>query len=208
MFDRKIFRTGNIVSLAPSPLGQVGMARVDRGARWRRASEGRQSTSALSGSHLQVALAAPTAASRTSRPWLPACAADCGEACGPMHIASRAPAGPSGRQLTDTMVEHRSRAPSPPWAGRVARVDRTARVAKRQRGAAIDVPPRKGSPFHATTPRLVCCNDFKDAIKAAAALLCPSSAEPAHGFRLGALRYPLRASQPLRAQPLMGILIP
>jgi hypothetical protein len=32
--------------------------------------------------------------------------------------ASRAPTGPLGRQLTDTLVDHRSLAPSPPWAGR------------------------------------------------------------------------------------------
>jgi hypothetical protein len=53
-----------------------------------------------------------------------------------------------GRQLTDTMVEHRSQAPSPPWACRMARVDRAARVAKGQRGAAIDVPARMGLLFH------------------------------------------------------------
>jgi hypothetical protein len=32
--------------------------------------------------------------------------------------ASRAPTGTLGRQLTDTMVEHRSLPPSPPWVGR------------------------------------------------------------------------------------------
>jgi hypothetical protein len=41
-------------------------------------------------------------------------------------------------------------------------------VAKGQRGAAIDVPPRTGLLFHPTTPRLVCCNNFKDATKPAA----------------------------------------
>jgi hypothetical protein len=36
----------------------------------------------------------------------------------PARGASRAPTGPLGRQLTDTMVEHQSLVPSPPWAGR------------------------------------------------------------------------------------------
>jgi hypothetical protein len=71
------------------------------------------------------------------------------------------------RQLTDTMVEHRSLAPSPLGRVGMARADRAARVAKGQRGAAIDVPRANGSPFHSTAPRLVCCNDFKDATKAA-----------------------------------------
>jgi hypothetical protein len=53
--------------------------------------------------------------------------------------------------------------------GRVgmARVDRDARVAKGQRGAAIDVPAQAGLLF-TCPPRLGCCNDFKDATKPAA----------------------------------------
>jgi hypothetical protein len=49
--------------------------------------------------------------------------------------ASRAPTGPLGRQLTDTMGEHRSLWPLRPL-GRVgmARVDRAARVAKDSQG--------------------------------------------------------------------------
>jgi energy-coupling factor transporter ATP-binding protein EcfA2 len=47
------------------------------------------------------------------------------ESCGPIHTpCSRAPTGRLGLQLTDTMVEHRSLAPS---------------VAKGQRGATFDV---------------------------------------------------------------------
>jgi hypothetical protein len=34
------------------------------------------------------------------------------------------------------------------------------------KGAAIDVPAQMGLLFQPTTPRLVCCNDFKDATKA------------------------------------------
>jgi hypothetical protein len=55
---------------------------------------------------------------RSERALASGCAEDCGEACGRMHIASRAHTGQLGRQLTDTMVEHRPPAPSPPWAGR------------------------------------------------------------------------------------------
>jgi hypothetical protein len=36
-------------------------------------------------------------------------------------------------------------------------------------------PRANGSPFHPTTPRLVCCKDFKDATKAAAASSTDSS---------------------------------
>jgi hypothetical protein len=43
-------------------------------------------------------------------------AEDYGEAFGPMYPrASRAPTGPLGHQLIDTIVEHRSRLPSPRW---------------------------------------------------------------------------------------------
>ena len=42
-------------------------------------------------------------------------AEDCGEACGPMHAVPPALLlGPLGRQLTDTLVEHRSLAPFAP----------------------------------------------------------------------------------------------
>jgi hypothetical protein len=44
--------------------------------------------------------------------------------------------------------------PSPLGHVGMARVDRAARVAKGQRGAAIDVPPANGSPFHPTTHAL------------------------------------------------------
>jgi hypothetical protein len=59
----------------------------------------------------------------------------------PHAVASRCSTGPLGRQLTDTMVDHSSLPPFAPL-GQVgmARVDRAARVAKGQRGAAIDVP--------------------------------------------------------------------
>jgi hypothetical protein len=55
----------------------------------------------------------------------------------------------------------------------MARVDRAARGAKGQVGAAIDVPRQMGLLFRPTTPGLVRCNDFKDASKAAA----PSSTD-------------------------------
>jgi hypothetical protein len=89
-------------------------------------------------------------------------AEDCGEAFGPVYTrASRALTAPFGGQLlTDTMVERRSLSPSSPWAGRVARVDRAARVAKGQRGAAIDVSAQAGLLFQ-PAPRLIRCNDFK-----------------------------------------------
>ena len=42
-------------------------------------------------------------------------AEDCGEACGPMHAVPPALLlGPLGRELTDTLVEHRSLAPFAP----------------------------------------------------------------------------------------------
>src|SRR5258706_267959 len=50
----------------------------------------------------------------------------------------------------------------------MARADRAARVAKGQRGAAIDVRAG-GSPFSVDHPRLGCWNDFKDATKPTAA---------------------------------------
>ena len=59
----------------------------------------------------------------------------------------------SPKPATDTMVEHRSLPPSPPWAGRDGEGDRAARVVKGQRGAAID--DRAGrSPFSADNPAL------------------------------------------------------
>jgi hypothetical protein len=69
------------------------------------------------------------------------------------------------------MITKRSTRPLGPWAGRDARVDRAARVAKGQRGAAIDVPRANGSPFSTRPPlAFVRCNDFKDATKAATLL--------------------------------------
>src|SRR5260221_14227588 len=75
--------------------------------------------SPLSASHAyEVALAAQMAAS--SAPWPPAVPRIVARRVAPMHAgASRAPIGPLGGQLTDTMVWHRSLAPSRPWAGRV-----------------------------------------------------------------------------------------
>jgi hypothetical protein len=93
-----------------------------------------------------------------------------GSACSRAH---RSPCGsattelhhrPLGRQLAGPMVEVSFPAPirALGQAGD-ARVDWAARVAK---GAAIDVPRAKGSPFHPTHPGLVRCNDFKDTTKA------------------------------------------
>jgi hypothetical protein len=95
-----------------------------------------------SGTNFQRHCASPKYPNCTSRGWTSVRAAT---RAGPRIVAgrlaqcargaSRAPTGPLGRQLTDTLVEHRSLAPSPSWAGRMGRVDRAARVAKGQRGA-------------------------------------------------------------------------
>jgi hypothetical protein len=73
--------------------------------------------SPLSAAHTyEVALAAPMAAS--SVPWPPLCRGlQRGVWLKCTRGASRAPAGPLGRQLTDTLGE-RSPPPSPSWAGR------------------------------------------------------------------------------------------
>src|SRR5215470_20359184 len=59
------------------------------------------------------------------------------------------------------VIDHRSLARSPPWAGRGGEVDQGSKGAKGEVGLA------KGSPFHPTHPGLARCNDFKDASKAA-----------------------------------------
>jgi hypothetical protein len=50
------------------------------------------------------------------------------------------------------VVDHRSLARSPPWAGRGGEVDRGSKGAKGEVGTAIDVPPQMGLVFHPTTP--------------------------------------------------------
>jgi hypothetical protein len=82
--------------------------------------------------------------------------------------ASRALHRAVGSSVTETMVEHRSLAPSPPWAGRMARVDRAARVAKGQVGAAIDVPRAMSLLFHLTAPALSAGTISKMPLKPAA----------------------------------------
>jgi hypothetical protein len=76
--------------------------------------------------------------------------------------ASRAPTGRLGRQLTDTMVEHRSLAPFAPLGhvGRRRTIGRP-RVAKGVRGAAIDVLRAGGLLFQPTIPRLVLLQRFQ-----------------------------------------------
>jgi hypothetical protein len=58
------------------------------------------------------------------------------------------------------VVDHRSLARSPPWAGRGGEVDQGSKGAKGEVGTA------NGCPFSSDASRLGCCNDFKDATKA------------------------------------------
>ena len=84
---------------------------------------------------------------------------------------SRAPTGPLGRQLTGTMVERRS----PPWAGRDGEgISGSKGGEGPARGGNRRSPPRKWVSFSSDHPGLVRCNDFKDATKAAAAIMCPA----------------------------------
>jgi hypothetical protein len=81
----------------------------------------------------EVALAAPMAAS--SGPWRRLCRGLWRGVWPNAHAVRHALLlGRWVRQLTDTMVEHHSLAPSPPWQVGMARVDRAARVAKGSEG--------------------------------------------------------------------------
>jgi hypothetical protein len=77
------------------------------------------------------------------------------------------------RQRTNTMVGHRTLPPSLPWAGRDGEGRSGGQGRRRASEGRQSTFPAQGSPFHPTIPRLVCCNDFKDATKAS----CPSSTE-------------------------------
>jgi hypothetical protein len=104
--------------------------------------------SLLSAAHTyEVALAAAMAASSGS--WLrlavPRIVARRFAQC--PRGASRAPSRSLGHQSTDTTVEHRSLAPSLPWAGRSGEGRSGSKVAKGQRGAAIAPrAPLRGGP--------------------------------------------------------------
>jgi hypothetical protein len=87
--------------------------------------------------------------------------------------ASRAPTGPLGCQLTDTLLDHRSLAPSPTWAGRDGEGRSGSKGGEGPTGGGNRCRCADGSSFSADHPRLVCCNDFKDASAAAA----PSSTD-------------------------------
>jgi hypothetical protein len=84
-----------------------------------------------------------------------------------MH--SRARTGPSGSQLSNTMVDAALWPLRPLGQVGLARVVRAAKGrlgGQGQLAAAIDVPRANGSPFSPDHPRLVCCNDFKGGSKA------------------------------------------
>jgi hypothetical protein len=66
------------------------------------------------------------------------------------------------------MVGHRSPAPSPPWAGRDGKGRSGQQGWRRASEGDNGCPPANGSRFSPGHPRLGCCNDFKDASKAAA----------------------------------------
>jgi hypothetical protein len=83
--------------------------------------------------------------------------------------ASRAPTAPLGRQLTDTLVDHRSLAPSPPWAGR----DGEGRSGSKggegpARGSNRVSPAQMGLLVHPTIPALSAATISKVAVKPAA----------------------------------------
>jgi hypothetical protein len=73
--------------------------------------------------------------------------------------ASRAPTRPLGRQLNQTTVEHRSLAPSPPWAGRDGEGRSGSQGWRRASEWVSQAPLVDGSPFWADHPRLGCCKD-------------------------------------------------
>jgi hypothetical protein len=66
--------------------------------------------------------------------------------------ASRAPTGPLDRQLTDTMVEHRSLPPSPPWAGRDGEGRSGSKGGEGPARGGNRCPPRRRSLFQPTIP--------------------------------------------------------
>jgi hypothetical protein len=85
----------------------------------------------------------------------------------------RGPTWPFGRQLPDTMVEHRSLASSPPWAGRDGEGRTAAGAAKGQRGAAIHVRRRRILLFQLSADhRRLVCSHRRDA-RAARVLVQP-----------------------------------
>jgi hypothetical protein len=80
--------------------------------------------------------------------------------------ASRAPTGPLGRQLTDTMLEHRSLPPSPPWAGRRGEGRSGSKGGEGCDRGGNRCSPRKGVSFSPDPPWPCPLHDFKDASKA------------------------------------------
>jgi hypothetical protein len=66
--------------------------------------------------------------------------------------ASRARAGPLGRQLIDTLVEHRSLAPSPPWAGRDGEGRSGSKGGEGPARGGNRCPPRRRSLFSRPSP--------------------------------------------------------
>ena len=106
---------------------------------------------------------------RFERALAPGCAEDCGEAFRPMRTRCLTRSyWALGRQLTDTRVEHRSLAPSRPWAGRGWRGAIGQQGWRRASEGRQSMSSAQMGLLFTRPPRLVRCSDFKDATKAAA----------------------------------------